>query len=156
MDLADPIAANPNRADLSPIELKLLNRLLEDPLRPIESLKPNSRISNRGFAELCSGLVARGWVVAEWAIARVAITRKGLFLLDRDMASRPVTPDEFLLLRSLQQKSLAPDEMAAKVPLADRPRLLTELADRGFVTITKRQLVALQLTDTGRQQITCE
>ncbi len=130
---------------LSAIELKLL-RLLSDEPTNIDDLKLNPKTTRSACESICTKLAAQGWLLLESEILRVAITRKGLFLLDRDMASRSVTPDEFLLLRSLEKKSLAPAEMSAKVPLDDRPRLIGELADRGFVRITKTQVVAVRLT----------
>jgi hypothetical protein len=135
--------------DLAAIELKLLRLLSVEPTK-LEGLKPNPKTSRSACETMCVRLAARGWLELESEIVRVAITRKGLFLLDRDLASRSVTPDEFLLLRSLEKKVLGLDEMAAKVPLADRPRLIRELADRGFVRITKTQVVAVWLTEAGR------
>jgi hypothetical protein len=136
------------RTELSAIELKLLRLVSVEPTN-IEDLKPNPKTSRSACETMCINLAARGWLLLETEILRVAITRKGLFLLDRDLASRSVTPDEFLLLRSLEKKALGLAEMAAKVPLADRARLIGELADRGFVRITKTQVTMVRLTVAG-------
>jgi hypothetical protein len=145
---SDPIP-NLGLAELSAIELKLLRLLSVEPM-PIEDLKPNPKTTRSACETMCIKLAARGWLELESEIVRVVITRKGLFLLDRDLASRSVTPDEFLLLRSLEKKALGLAEMAAKVPLGDRARLIGELADRGFVRITKTQVVSVRLTAAGR------
>jgi hypothetical protein len=137
------------RTELSTIELKLLRLVSVEPM-PIEDLKPNPKTTRSACETMCIKLAARGWLELESEIVRVAITRKGLFLLDRDLASRSVTPDEFLLLRSLEKKALGLAEMAAKVPLGDRARLIGELADRGFVRITKTQVTMVRLTAAGR------
>lgn len=82
----------------------------------------------------------------EEEILQIVITPKGRVVFELSMMSRPVTPDELLVLKSCQHNKITPGQISRKVPEGMRRSLIDALEQRGFIK-TKRQIGKVGLTD---------
>ncbi len=127
---------------LTTAELRLLIGLLAFPgyRATVDQLVGLSTASLAERERLCQGLADRGWIEYESISLRFGLTATGRILLELDRSVLPVTPDEKYVLQACRDRSITPHQIPARVPVASRQLLITQLAQQGLVRITKRRL----------------
>ncbi len=144
--------SSPPSLNLSIAELKVLLKLLGqfDYLAPLEQLKPSAKVAKSELMAIAQSLQAKELIDYRSQVERFAITQRGRTLFRLEMAARPVTPDEWLVVQSCRKGAIAVEQIAAKVPQSARQDLLQNLEQREFIKVTGRGVANVQLTEAGR------
>lgn len=139
-------------AQLSTPELKFLLKLLghEDYLAPLEQLKPSPKITKADLMAIAQSLQDQDLIDYRSEVERFSITQRGRALFKMELAVRPATPDEWLVLQSCRKGAIAVEQIAAKVPHEARQDLLHNLEQREFIKVLRRSAADVQLTRTGK------
>ena len=141
-------------AGLKTIELKFVLKLLgcEDYQGKITALKPNSGTSASERDRICKALSGRGLVEYSSKIDRFSLDSAGRTLLGLDTTSLPVTPDELKLLKACKGKKgyATPGEVSG-IAADSGQDLVTSLAERGMVKVSKDSIQEVWLTAQGKQ-----
>lgn len=142
---------------LSAIEQKFLVQLHnQDSHRlPLEQIHPNPKTPLSQCRAAARKLHKLALVDYDEMIQRITITPKGRVVFEVEMAARPVTPDELLVLKSCRYHSIAPSEMTRKLPETMRRSLIDALEHRKLVT-TKRSIANVWLTPAGLSYLTAK
>lgn len=142
--------------ELSALEMKFLLRLLEHApsyRTPISKIKPpNSKTSASERDKACKKLCSEGLIEYIEEVVRYEIKPAGKTLLKSDTSTIPVSPEELALLKVAETKAATPGQ-ANKVPAGDRQQLLSQLKERGLISITKSQIKDVWLTPQGFQYL---
>lgn len=144
--------------ELKSPELKFLLRLLEyspDYRTPISQIKlGNSKKPATERDGACKSLCSKGFVEYIDEIQQYRIEPDGKAFLKADHSALPVPmpPDELALLKAAATKSARPGD-TKKIPTDDRQRLLYQLKERRFISITKSQIRDVWLTPKGIQYL---
>jgi hypothetical protein len=138
---------------LTPVELKFLLRLLGAPgyRLPIVEIKPNAKTLSTERDRICMSLCSKGLVDYTSEVTRFAIAPAGRTLLNLDTTSLPVTPMELWTLQSCRTAAITAGKINARVPAADRQRLIHNLEGRGLVTIQASRLKEAWVNARGQQ-----
>ncbi|MEM6713657.1 MAG: hypothetical protein AAF622_01145 [Cyanobacteria bacterium P01_C01_bin.147] len=136
---------------LSSPELQCLLWLLRYPSyhAPIGAEPPLSQLSAARRDRLWRQLQEKQLVDFEVVVTRFGIAAAGRTLLQLDTSVLPVTPDEKYVLQSCHDHSIHPDQICHKVPSAQRPGLIVDLAQKGLIRITQQHLGEIWLTAAG-------
>lgn len=136
---------------LERIERKFLLKLFEaDGHRaPIAALKPNSRTSLGKCDRICQSLSEKGLVDYDAEIFRFTLSAPGRMLLTLQTTSLPVTPDELKLLRTCKG-SMTAEKLGNCVPQEGRSQLISSLVDRKLLSVTKKAIQEVRLTEKGK------
>ena len=145
-------SSSPPSFNLSVAELKVLLKLLGqvDYLAPLDQLKPSAKVARGELMAIAQSLQDKGLIDYRSLVERFAITQRGRMLFRLEMAARPVTPDEWLVMQSCRKGAIAVEQIAAKVPPSARQDLLQNLEQREFIKVTGRGVADVQLTQAGR------
>ena len=141
-------------AGLKTIELKFLLKLLgcENYCGKITALKPNSGTSAAERDRICKALSGTGLVDYSSKIDRFSLDRAGKTLLGLDTTSLPVTPDELKVLKVCQrEKGYATPGQVSGISADSCQDLVTSLAERGMVKVSKDSIQEVWLTPQGKQ-----
>ena len=141
--------------ELSSLEMKFLLRLLEHEPNyriGISQIKPNSKTSANERDKACKKLCSEGLVEYVEEVVRYETKPAGKTLLKSDTSTIPVSLDELELLKVANTKVATPGQ-AKRVPASDRQRLLSQLKDRGLISVTKSQIKDVWLTSQGFQYL---
>ena len=135
---------------LKAIELKFLLRLLgcEDYRGKITALNPSSKTPTAERDRVCEALSSKGFVEYDSEVAYFKIAPPGRTLLTLDTTSLPVTPDELKVLKACKDR-MTPGKLP--VPANARQQLISSLAERGMLTITKYTIKEVRLSAQGKQ-----
>ena len=135
---------------LKAIELKFLLRLLgcEDYRGRITALNPSSKTSTAERDRVCKTLSSKGLVEYDSEVAYFKIAPPGRTLLMLDTTSLPVTPDELKVLKACKDR-MTPGKLP--VPANARQQLISSLAERRMLTITKYTIKEVRLSAKGKQ-----
>lgn len=133
-------------------ELKVLIKLLghRDYHAPLDELKPSPKASKSELMAIAQALRSQKLITYHSQIERFAITQRGRMLFRLEMAARPVTPDEWLVMQSCRKGAIAVEQIAAKVPLSARQDLLHHLEQRDFIQVMRRGAADVTLTAAGQ------
>jgi hypothetical protein len=145
-----------SKTALSAPELKLLQYLQSCPKYRADIAQLKLALKAAPLTRLCQSLRDQGWVATEMNIQRFRASRTGRTLMALDTTALPLTPDQYWVLRSCRDHSIAPGQINRRVPANLRLGLIQTLADQGLVKITKSQLVAVWLTPAGQQMLQAE
>ena len=134
------------------LELKFLLRLLgaEEYRSKISGITLNKATKAIKRDQTCEALGAKGLVEHDSEIAKFAIASPGTTLLKLDTTSLPVTPDELQILKACKGP-MTPGSLGKKIPTSDRQRLLTNLAERGLIKVSKNTIKEVWLSAQGKQ-----
>ncbi len=134
------------------VELKVLLKLLGtvDYCAPLEQLKPTAKVPKSELMAIAQSLQSKDLIDYHNQIERFAITQRGRMLFRLEMAARPVTPDEWLVIQSCRKGAIAVEQIVAKVPVSARQDLLQKLEQREFIKVTGRGAADVQLTQAGK------
>lgn len=141
--------------DLSSLELKFLLRLLEhapDYRTPISQIKLNAKTAATERNRICQNLCSKGLAEYVDIIQQYRTEPAGKTLLEADTSTIPVSPEELALLQVAEDKIAKPGQ-TTKVPTGDRQRLLSQLKERGLISVKKSQIKDVWLTTQGRQYL---
>ena len=143
---------NPEDRTLSSLELKFLLRLLMFPdyRAKLSQLRPSPKTSATDRDRLCRHLRQQGLIDCEETATRFGLTAAGRTLLTLDTSVLPITPDERFVLKSCQGGSITPGQIHPKVPKDQRQRLITGLAQRGLLKVTRYQIGEVWMTMAGQ------
>ncbi|WP_121970638.1 hypothetical protein [Leptolyngbya sp. BC1307] len=135
---------------LKVIELKFLLKLLgsEGYRDQITELSPNSKTKAAERDRVCETLSSKGYVDYDSEVAYFKIAPPGRTLLTLDTTSLPVTPDELKVLKACKD-TMTPGKLP--VPANVRQQLISSLAERGMLTITKYTIKEVRLSAQGKQ-----
>jgi predicted transcriptional regulator len=139
--------------ELSPLDLKFLLRLLEHAPNyrsKISNIKPEAKTPASERNRICKSLCSRGLVEYTDEIQQYQTTAAGKTLLKSDTSTLPVSvsSNELFLLKVATTKAVTPGT-ASKVPAGDRQQLLSQLKERGLITVNKSQIKDVWLTSQG-------
>lgn len=134
------------------LELKFLLRLLgvEGYRSKISGITLNKATKAAERDQTCEALGAKGLVEYESEIAKFAITPPGTTLLKLDTTSLPVTPDELQILKDCKG-TMTPSKVSRKISASDRQRLLSNLAERGLIKVSKNMIKDVWVSAQGKQ-----
>ena len=144
----DPLA---NQSVLPTSALKLLLKLVAHPgyHAPLEELKPAPKMTKSDLMAIAQMLRDQGVITYQSEIERFGLTPRGRMLFRVEMAARPVTPDEWLILQGCRKGTITSDQMSAKVPPSARQALLQNLEQRELIKVMRRGAADVQLTPAG-------
>ena len=142
---------------LKTAELKFLLKLLgcEGYRGKIADLTPNSKTSASERDRICQSLGSEGLVEYSSEVAKFSIAPPGKTLLSLDTTSLPVTPDELKVLQACNG-TMTPSKLGKKVPANERQSLISSLANRGMLKITKNTMKEVWLSAQGKQFLISE
>lgn len=137
---------------LKAAELKFLLKLLgRDGYKgKISKLSPSSKTSAADRNRICEALSAKGLVDYMSEVARFSIAPPGTTLLGLDPTNLPVTSDELAALKACKG-SMTPGKLGSKIPASSRQQIISSLADRGLLKVTKSDIKEAWLTAQGKQ-----
>ena len=135
---------------VSAAELKFLLKLLGcDGYRgAIATLSPSGKTSAAQRDRICRTLREKGLVAYDEQVARFAITPQGRTLLALENKNLLVTPDERRVLITCKG-STTPGKLS-KITATARQSILTALAARGLIKISKTTIKDVWLTANGK------
>ncbi len=148
-----PVKAVPTkRLKLSAVESKVIDYLAAQPnaRAVITAVQPNPKTTQQARDRACLQLFARGLLDYAYRVTQLAISPSGRLLLNLQTTSLPLTPLELWTLQACRVSGTSPDRLA-KVPEADRQRVVRQLADRQLIKVKKRQILEVWLTLAGQQ-----
>ncbi|MEL6605684.1 MAG: hypothetical protein AAFP20_20935 [Cyanobacteria bacterium J06614_10] len=141
---------------VSAAELKFLLRLLGcDGYRgAIATLSPSGKTSAAQRDRICRTLGEKRLVAYDERVARFTITPQGRTLLALENKNLLVTPDERRVLTTCKG-STTPGQLS-KITGAARQSILTSLAARGLIKISKTTIKDVWLTADGKSFLLCD
>ncbi len=135
---------------LSSVEHKFLIQLhqQDNHCLPLDQIHPNPKTPRAQCRSAARHLQQLALVDYDESIQSIGITSKGRIVFEVEMAARPVTPDELLILKSCRYHRISPSEITRKVPESMRRSLIDALENRRMIT-TKRSIANVWLTAAG-------
>jgi hypothetical protein len=137
-------------ASLSAAELKFLMALLGQADYCGSLAELGIERQTAAVVRLCEALAQKGLVAYEQEIARFAIARAGKTLLALDTTSLPVTPDELKVLKACKG-SMTPAQLPRHIPTSARQSLISNLAHRSLIKVTRSVITSVWITRQGQQ-----
>lgn len=138
--------------EVSTSELKVMLKLLGRVgyCAPLDQLKPSPKMAKGALMAIAQSLQLKELIDYRSQVERFAMTQRGRMLFRLEMAARPVTPDEWLVMQSCRKGAISVAQIAVKVPQSSRQALLQELEQREFIKVTGRGVSDVQLTQVGQ------
>lgn len=150
--LTPALAATAKRLKLSAIEWKVIDHLVVQPSAraAIAAVQPNPKTTQQARDRICLRLFNWGLLDYAYRVTQFAISPSGRLLLNLQTTSLPLTPLELWTLQACRSRGISPDRLA-RVPEADRQRVIRHLAARQLITVKKQQILEVWLTSVGQQ-----